>query len=312
MVEAEIRPLDLDRPGEAESVAALMGWMFRRTLTAEELIRRTRDFPSDRPAIRLVAAVDGTPVGYGRACYWGDNTTAFTVLVGVEQAFRNRGIGSLLLEEAEKFGTAHGAKTFAAGLVDDKAAVNFVLKRGYVETGREQRSQVDLASARLNSPVEFPGYEITSFDKLDSSNRDDLLFECVLESEKDIPNVEAFGLSERVGYEAMVLRNPNFLHACCSVALKDGRIVGMSTLMSANTGDLTVLETDYTGVVPGHRRLGLATELKARSLKAAQVIGANKVFTQNSFENPGILKVNRRVGFVPVYEMVEVLKEVGT
>jgi GNAT superfamily N-acetyltransferase len=62
-------------------------------------------------------------------------------------------------------------------------------------------------------------------------------------------------------------------------------------------GQTERLVTAITGVVPSHRRRGIATALKVTSLQQAQKLGTHAVKTDNEENNP-MYQINRRLGFM--------------
>lgn len=93
------------------------------------------------------------------------------------------------------------------------------------------------------------------------------------------------------------LQHPNFLPRAYFVAFEDQEPVGMSYLAKRG-GKTDVLGVGVTGVLPSHRRRGIATALKVESIVYAQSIGAEIIVTDNEENNPMYL-LNKKLGFEP-------------
>lgn len=89
----------------------------------------------------------------------------------------------------------------------------------------------------------------------------------------------------------------HFLPEAYFVAVVDGELVGESNLFK-DGDDLTDLLTDYTGVIPSHRRRGIATALKVRVIQWAQANGVKTIRTNNHETNP-MYQLNLQLGFTP-------------
>lgn len=59
-----------------------------------------------------------------------------------------------------------------------------------------------------------------------------------------------------------------------------------------------VLECGFTGTLPAHKGRGLATALKAHAILKARLLGAERLTTNVREDNPAMLAINRRLGFV--------------
>jgi len=94
-----------------------------------------------------------------------------------------------------------------------------------------------------------------------------------------------------------IFENAAFIPEAFFVALDQGRYVGMSNLTNEND-DPTRLATDYTGVLPSHRRRGIATALKLHCLEYAKANGVKMITTSNDSTNP-MYQLNLELGFKP-------------
>jgi GNAT superfamily N-acetyltransferase len=69
----------------------------------------------------------------------------------------------------------------------------------------------------------------------------------------------------------------------------------MSAATYHQTGNFVFNE--MTGVLPSHRRRGLAVALKLLVIRFAHAVGVAVIRTFNDAENIGMLAVNRRLGY---------------
>jgi GNAT superfamily N-acetyltransferase len=76
-----------------------------------------------------------------------------------------------------------------------------------------------------------------------------------------------------------------------------GTYVGQSTLEVPNTRS-TTLSVGMTGVLRSHRRMGIATALKIRTIEFAKAYGAQWIQTSNEENNP-MFQLNLALGFQP-------------
>jgi GNAT superfamily N-acetyltransferase len=76
-----------------------------------------------------------------------------------------------------------------------------------------------------------------------------------------------------------------------------GTYVGQSTLEVPDAHS-TTLSVGMTGVLRSHRRMGIATALKIRTIEFAKAYGAQQIQTSNEENNP-MFQLNLALGFQP-------------
>ena len=105
------------------------------------------------------------------------------------------------------------------------------------------------------------------------------------------------GIQIDVSYEqwAKNFDNPAVDPALFFLALMDNEIVGMTSLELLKDGPAI---TDSTTVLREHRNRGIALALKVASLRALQRLGRSEARTHNDTENPAIIHLNDRLGYV--------------
>jgi len=81
------------------------------------------------------------------------------------------------------------------------------------------------------------------------------------------------------------------------VAVDGEHYVGLSSLWP-NLVLKEVIPVGITGVLPSHRRLGIATALKLKTVEFAKAYGAKTIETGNEENNP-MYDLNMKLGFKP-------------
>ena len=267
---------------------------------------------------RFFAEVDGLAVGY--ASYEQhrhmNHPGKLWVSVNVLPAFRRRGIGSALWQhlcrEIEQFDPL---SLFIGTREDFPEGVRFAEKLGFVENLRHWESRLEPGTFRLDDwadharRVAEQGIEIRSVVELKTDpERDRKLYELDWATVQDIPSPVP---PVRKSFEEFqkVWERSNLVQDAWFVALDQGQYVGMTEFWS-NQADPGLFETGLTGVLPSHRRRGIAMALKLRGIEFAQQREIRELRTWNASGNEAILEVNRRLGFVRRPAHIAYVKEV--
>lgn len=257
-----------------------------------------------------VAEIDGRPVGFAAACREPVAAGGYgAAIVNVVPSDRRRGVGTALRARVEA-----AARECVPGLIyncvigqsDAEAAVR---AWSLPEVGRHVESAMDVAGA---DPV--------TLEELATSHGHDLRpFSAPGHDEEQLRVMHAF-VVDRLGespdmagggglsYEAFVgmLELPGAM----LVAYEEGQPTGF-TLVIARPGQPQARNTFFTGVAPSSRGRGLATALKTRHILLLREEGVTEVVTQNMEHNEPILAANRRLGFVPSIEYVDLAVDFG-
>ena len=102
------------------------------------------------------------------------------------------------------------------------------------------------------------------------------------------------------------LRHPQFLKGAHFFALDGDEWVGMSTLWK--TPRKRKLNVGITGVLNSHRRKGIATALKLKTIEFAKEYGATTIATENEENNP-MYQLNVMLGFEAKSAWLELRKD---
>ena len=259
---------------------------------------------------RILGELDGRAVA---SCVFGESQWThvpgkYFVGVNVHPDFQRRGIGTQLYDHIVSVIAGYEPKPEAltSDTREDKPAyVRFLTKRGFVQKMREQSSRLDLQAfdperfREVVERVEAMGVEIVTAAELEKRDPDWWREHYELDwiVGQDIPTMDPIVKRDfevfRKAYDG-----PGFVPEMYLIALLDGRQIGTASLWELPASP-DRLYTELTGVVPEHRRKGIATALKVRSLELGKKTGAAWVDTDNNDQNPMYL-LNVRLGFKPM------------
>jgi mycothiol synthase len=215
---------------------------------------------------------------------------------------QGRGIGKALYDRAlDELAALEPLSVSVQVRESDLRAVRFVGDRGYLELKRDFESILDLASfdfeilQGLEERLFREGLRLGTLRDLDSPafrHHFHEVFEAVRIDvpRSDPPTPLAFSF-----FEAQILDDPEVLPEAFVFALEQGEILGFTGgYRGAQPG---TMDTWLTAVVKQARQRGLATTLKVRSMRNAQVLGLTQIRTDNDTRNVPMLKINERLGF---------------
>jgi GNAT superfamily N-acetyltransferase len=270
--------------------------------TVEEMLALQPLAPDTR---RVIALVDGEPVGFatvGRIyCLPVEYPTLWSE-VGVLEHARGRGIGAALLawvRAAAQAAGKHGLRVpCSAGR---PAGLTFLVRRGFAEYGRWATLELPLAG--LAAPaIDLPaGLAITSL-----AERPDLrpaAYRLAVEVYAALPDPEPVTAGT---FEEWRLRDVDLPNAPLDgylLALAGDEPVGYCQLHWRDR-DRSV-EHAMTGVTADWRGRGVASALKRAALGWALARGAERMTTENAEGNEPMLAINRRLGYRPTPDFVE-------
>ncbi len=300
----DIVPIDPLNPADDElfvawlavhEAAARAAYGERRAVWSADEIRAFYVDQQDERRTAWAAVVDGAVVGHLELQIpLADNTHRAAVEILVHPESRRRGIGSALLDVAERAARTErrevmGAESDVATDRDDPAA-GFAARHGEHASGYEVLTSWDgipdewLAdraelSRRMSTDVPLGGLAITE-EKWDAER-----------VRRNFATVRAQG---RRVVESVARQTAT------------GRLVGYTTLAVASHTPHLAYQWD-TLVLHEHRGRRLGLLLKAANLRAltAGLPGVRRVATWNARENEPMLRVNRALGFEVVGRLTE-------
>ncbi|MFD8595690.1 GNAT family N-acetyltransferase [Kitasatospora sp. NPDC059646] len=264
----------------------------------------------------LASDPDGTPLGTATLALFTSPAQAHlsSLTLNVHPAERRRGVGSALLSAAASAAREDGRQVLLAQAVAGSPGDGFLSARDFTRALVLEYARLDL-TAPADSPVAehplHPGYRLVSWL---GSCPDEWLATFTLSrtAMDDMPMGDTdFGVL--VWDEARVLTaakavadRGELLHTVVAVEEATGTIAGFTELVlpADRAGDA---QHYGTGVLPAHRRRGLARAMKAEAIRWArteqpEITG---LLTDTAEHNAGMLAVNHALGYRPTHRSVE-------
>jgi len=244
----------------------------------------------------------------------------FLMSLAVLPGHRRRGLGQRLLRLALDDLPRDAARLETSTSEDRPEAVAFLERRGFTVQLRTQLSELDLETFDP-APISIRDLEkegLTVRSLAGDASRDEALLRSIhalqAETARDAPGGDRYELEPFDRWRAMYRDNPDFLPEGHLVALDGTRVVGMTQLWASN-GTPAIVYTGFTGVARSHRRRGIATVLKVRSLGWARRLrdpeGRYPVVRTGNAETNPMLQLNLRLGFRPLPARLRMERRLG-
>ncbi len=275
----------------------------------------TRDPQYFFQRVVIEAADQIVAVGTYAETSWAHKPGKYFLRVNVHPDFRRQGIGTEFFHYARRqLADREPAPTLLTAHTreDQEGSLIFLSKLGFEPVMRFPRSQLSLADFDFDrfepivARVEAQGIELCSLKELQRRYPDWVprLYE-LMETRimRDVPLPDAYTPPPLAVFEERHLNGPNFMPEAIFVALDGDAWVGTTGLFSPQIFQGT-LETGLTGVLRSHRRRGIATALKTRSIRFARDYGAETVETDNEENNP-MYQLNLVLGFTSLPAWVD-------
>lgn len=268
---------------------------------------------------RFVAEEEGAFVGYGFYAHmpWAFEPGAYWASVRCDPAHRGRGVGRKLynrvMDELDRIGAKSVRIEAREG---DPIARSALSRRGFVEEVRSSEYVIDASRADLGA---FRGYaeraaaegiEVLSLPEVKERDPAWLSKLHALHSAvvREIPLPDE-PIPDRTPAEFLeyLFNAPGALPEACFIATHGDRFAGECVLYRS-LDDKAELEHLVTGVDKEYRGRGVAVALKLRTIDFAQQNGFKRISTWVESNNPSMLAVNEKLGFVRA-EGILVLKK---
>jgi GNAT superfamily N-acetyltransferase len=250
-----------------------------------------------------VAEADDEIVGSAWAAFeWSVPTAGkgrFWVAVPPER--RRRGIGGALYGVVEEYLREHGAWRARTQVDADPAGERFLERRGYERREADRVSELVLASAELPEPS-VPVVPLAQARHLE---RD--LYEICAAGEIDMPGDEPETALTLETWRLDDYGLPDLSADGSFVALDGGRAVALAFLCLDPERRLAY--NQMTATLPTHRRRGLALAVKLASARWARENVYERLLTENDESNTGMLAINERLGYRPLYDQVSFVRQ---
>jgi GNAT superfamily N-acetyltransferase len=295
--------------------------VFPDELDLRELLKH-RDNARDQNYMleRVILEVDGKPAGtssFGESM-WTPIPGKFWIYVQVHPDHQRKGYGKAIYDHVVGVLSEKKPTILDSWTREDKTdAISFLTQRGYEQVMRGQNSRLTLAAfdpsgfADVVERVSESGIRIVTLAELRENDPEwrKKLYELDWLLSLDVPEIDEPKKREFEVYCRQTFDKPTFFPEAFFVALDGDEYVGVS-MLELNLADPTKLQTDLTGVVRSHRRRGIATALKVRSLSKAKTTEAQYVDTDNEEKNP-MYTLNVKLGFEPTPGWLHMRKTMG-
>jgi GNAT superfamily N-acetyltransferase len=218
--------------------------------------------------------------------------------LNVAPEHRRRGIGGTLYARAETFARRRNARIIYTAYfeTEEAPAAAFLTHRGFEPLERFCPSYLDLETfdpSRFQPAVErveAQGIRLRTYAGVGDSVENRLKLhelEELAHATQPFREVEPYVPAPFEKWEqGFVKRDP----ATIFLAIAEPEEIWV--------GVVTELEWYFTGVHPGWRARGIATALKVQCIAEAKKRGLVRMETENHEDNPAMLAVNRKLGFV--------------
>jgi mycothiol synthase len=280
--------------------------------SAAELRDLDASFDPARYVLRRYVAEDlgsGDIVAYAFYSHtpWAFDPHLYWVSVRCAPSHRRRGLGSRLysriVQDLERIGATC---LWAEAREGDEVAGGALLRRGFSEILKSaeyvlKTSGLDLdAFHRYRERADGAGVEILSLPVLAERDAGWLpklhaLHNSVM-TEIPLPD-ELYPYRPLPLFQEYLCGLPQSLPDACFVALLEDRYVG-ECVIHRSQDDATCLDHLITGVDRDYRGRGVAMALKLRSIEYALASGYDRISTYVESNNPSMLEINRKLGFV--------------
>lgn len=237
---------------------------------------------------------------------WSNKPGKFNFDFEIAEGHKGTGLDSLLYKHMVKSLAVRNPVELKTWTREDKAhRVDFLKKMGFEQTLCEPDSQLNVPEfnfarfASAQEKVAASGIKIVTLPEIQERDPDWMqkLYDLEIAVEQDVPDTDAItpaGLDEyRKNFE-----RPHIRPDAWFIAVDRDDYVGLSTLWP-NTVLKEKLGVGITGVIRSHRRRGIATALKLKTIEFAQEYGATVIETGNEENNP-MYYLNMKLGFKPL------------
>jgi GNAT superfamily N-acetyltransferase len=307
---ASIRPF---RTSDAPASVRLLRTVFPEWVFTEESLLYARAAAPRRARSRFwVALSEGGLVGWS----WAQFETEFkeegigSILIAVDVGHRSRGIGGRLYDLGEEHLVKHGAHKLVSFVkANDRAAFEFMARRGLRQTRRYKAWMLDPRAARLDELASKElakakeGFRLAPLRDLRNRSRE--LFELYSVTARDAPSDDEIGPRYRE-WKRTLWDHPGLDHDGSFNVLKGDQPVAFAWLVTDPDGRRA--ENVMTGTLSEFRGRGLARLAKMASIRWAAAAGIAAIHTDNDSTNARMLALNASLGYRPEPDLLEVAK----
>jgi GNAT superfamily N-acetyltransferase len=278
---------------------------------------QSRD-PSYYHATLVAEPPDGGAAGLAGVGFAGHDTRLpgegkFEFNLRVRPDWQGRGVGRALYQAVLEHLAPFSPRELCADYWGaHPRAGRFLAERGFAEVSRRIDGRLETAGfdfapySGLEDRLRGAGIVVTTYAELAGDpHRLAKLHQLDEAAWQDVPffggrtaarSLERFAAEE--------VDRPDYMADACFIAVRGADYVGYSNLVESDAG----FSVDMTGVLRPYRRMGVATLLKLRGIRYAQVRGNRPVWTVNDSANAAILRLNEKIGFQRAGEIIRMAK----
>jgi GNAT superfamily N-acetyltransferase len=218
--------------------------------------------------------------------------------IGVHPDSRGRGIGGELYDAVVNYLSGAAAWRLKSWVDGDPAGGRFLTARGFAQAGGDRVSALDLGEADVREPMEVPnGFRLASLGEVRDRAHD--LHAICVEGELDMPGEEPETEVDFDSWAREELNHPDISDEGSFVVLEAERPVALAFLSADPARGLGY--NMMTATLRTHRRRGLALLAKLAVIHWSLENGLERLITENDDDNHGMLTLNRRLGYRPLY-----------
>jgi GNAT superfamily N-acetyltransferase len=298
-----LRPsIDADLP----RIAAIISSQRTEPATVEQLQLQDRLRPAADPFLRLVAtAPDGTIGAYG-VCGGGSmhKPGHFDINIRVDAPCQRQGLGQMLYAALLDFAREQGATALDGSAREAfPDALAWAERRGFAKTHHVFESTFDLTAfdpAPFRDAIHAARESGIRFTNLAAFGTEEATllryYEFISGLAMDVPGQEDQPKPPADMFLQYLRENPKWDPELVILAVDGDRWAAVAELQKLETGGMY---HGFTGVAREYRGRGLALATKLVAMEAARGRGVPYLRTNNHSSNERMLKVNRRLGYVP-------------
>jgi GNAT superfamily N-acetyltransferase len=295
------------RKDDAAAVARLMITVNPHQIATPQGVwyRATRGIERERRR-EWVAEAEGEIVGCVQAGFeWSVPTPGkgrFWISVHPER--RGRGIGGDLYERAMAYLRAEGAWRLRSWVDGDPAGERFLAQRGFEAQGSDRVSEVDPREVdlselpRLEAERSAQGFRLAPLGRVRDRAHD--LHEICVHGELDMPSDEQETEVDFDSWSREELNHPDVSDEGSFVVLDGERSVSLAFFGVDPARRLGY--NSMTATLREYRRRGLALLAKLAVVRWAVEAGLERILAENDVGNVGMLAINDRLGYRPLYD----------
>ena len=248
-------------------------------------------------ALEIVAFLDEAPAGSAVAAVVPALPDSVFTLITVLPDSRRNGAGTALYRAVSSWARERGQDTLRTrAREDDPDGLDYALKQGFAEVGRETGLALDLRG--LEAPLIAPpdGVEIASLAERPETERQ--MYDIAVETFPDIPGSEHYVFGEPEEWLRQHFHGPAENPYATFVALAGDQAIGYAKLRVSPARPGSGFH-GMTAVRRAWRGRGVAGALKRAQIRWALANGLERLETTNELRNEPMQRVNLGLGYRP-------------